>query len=149
MPGRSVGAAWPRVDMAGGAGGALIVDEATGLPSAIEFPSETRLAPIVCTTSLVVRVGGDEVHALAGGLDYPGAEELSGFTVAAVEIPAPGTGATAPAGALLRHGRRRPCECHRAGRKYPSVAGTDRAVWMVFAPRLPHWRRAAPSSAGI
>ena len=96
MPGRSVGAAWPRVDMAGGAGGALIVDEATGLPSAIEFPSETRLAPIVCTTSLVVRVGGDEVHALAGGLDYPGAEELSGFTVAAVEIPAPGTGATAP-----------------------------------------------------
>ncbi len=83
VPGRSGGAAWRRVEMAGGAGGALILDETTGLPSAIEFPSVTRLAPIVCTTSLVLRVGGDEVRALAGGLDYPGAEELSGFSVAA------------------------------------------------------------------
>ncbi len=85
--------------MAAGGGGALIVDEATGLPSAIEFPPSTQLAPIVCRTSLLVRVGGDEVRALAGGLDYPGAEELSGFSVVAVETTAPGTSTGVPAGA--------------------------------------------------
>ena len=95
VPGRSGGAAWRRVEMAGGAGGALIVDETTGLPSAIEFPSSTGLAPIVCTTSLVLRVGGDEVRALAGGLDYPGAEEVSGFSVAAADATRPGGGAEA------------------------------------------------------
>ena len=92
-PGLPVGAVWRRVEMPGGAQGALIVDEATGLPGAIEFPPSTHLAPVVCTTSLVLRVGGDEVRALAGGLDYPGAEDVSGFSTAAVETPAPGTGA--------------------------------------------------------
>ena len=81
--------------MAGGAGGALILDETTGLPSAVEFPPSTNLAPIVCTTSLVLRVGGDEVRALAGGLDYPGAEEVSGFSVAAADVTRPGGGAEA------------------------------------------------------
>ena len=95
VPGRSGGAAWRRVEMAGGAGGALILDEATGLPSAIEFPPSTNLAPIVCTTSLVLRVGGDEVRALAGGLDYPGAEEVWGFSVAAADVTGPGGGAEA------------------------------------------------------
>jgi glycosidase len=83
--------------MAGDGGGALILDDATGLPSAIEFPPSTNLAPIVCTTSLVLRVGGDEVRALAGGLDYPRAQEVSGFSVAAVGTTAPGTGAGAEA----------------------------------------------------
>ena len=86
--------------MAGGAGGALIVDEATGLPSAIEFPPSTGLAPVACTTSLALRVGGDEVPALAGGLDYPGAEELSGFSFEAVETTAAGTRAGASTSAI-------------------------------------------------
>ena len=83
-----------RVLTAGG-GGALMVDEATGLPTAIEFPPSTHLAPVVCTTSLVVKVGGEEVRALAGGLDYPGAEQLSGFSLVEVETTAPGPSAGA------------------------------------------------------
>jgi hypothetical protein len=46
-----------------------------------------------------VRVGGDEVRALAGGLDYPRTEELSGFSLVAVEAIAPCTGAGISAGA--------------------------------------------------
>ncbi len=98
--GRPGGALWPRVEMAGGAGGALILDQATGLPGAIEFPPSTGLASVVCTTSLVVRVGGDEVPALAGGLDYPGADVLSGVHLEAVEAVAAGTTAVVPTGAL-------------------------------------------------
>ena len=44
----------------------------------------------------MLQVGGDGA-ALAGGLDYPGAEEVSGFSVAAVEMSAHGTGASAEA----------------------------------------------------
>jgi Alpha amylase, catalytic domain/Domain of unknown function (DUF3459) len=98
-PRRSGGAPSPRVEMAGGDGGALIVDEATGMPAAIEFPPSTHLAPIVCTGSLVLVVGGDEVRAMAGGLDYPGAEELTGFSPLAVETIAPGASGGIYAGA--------------------------------------------------
>ena len=58
---------------------------------AIEFPPSTGLRPVLCTTSIALRVGGDEARALAGGLDYPGAEELSGVR-SSVEpaLPDPG-----------------------------------------------------------
>ena len=126
--------------MAGGAGGALILDEATGLPGVIEFPPSTGLASVACTTSLVVRVGGDEVPALAGGLDYPGADELSGVNleaVEAVEAVRAGTTAGVPAGALEANGR---ADAWRV---------RARAARVVIAPRLPSGRRASPSQAGI
>jgi hypothetical protein len=91
-PGRVGGALWARLGLPGDAGGALILDEATGLPGAIEFPPSTGLGPVLCTTSIALRVGGDEARALAGGLDYPGAEELSDVTFVAVApaLPDPG-----------------------------------------------------------
>ena len=52
-----------------------------------------------CTTSLALRVGGDEVRALAGGLDYPGAEALTGVKFEAVETTAAGARAGASTGA--------------------------------------------------
>ena len=53
--------------------------------------------------SLALRVGGDEVRALAGGLDYPGAEALTGVKFEAVETTAAAragasTGATRASG---------------------------------------------------
>jgi hypothetical protein len=91
-PGPAGGAPWRRLELPGGPGGALVLDEGTGLPGAIEFPATTGLPPVVCTTSLVLRVGGGEVRALAGGLDYPGTEELSGVSVSAVETAAAAKG---------------------------------------------------------
>jgi hypothetical protein len=88
VSGASAGTAsapWWRLELPGRAGGALVLDEATGLPDAIEFPPSTGLKPIACATSLVLRVGGDEVRSVAGGLDYPGTEELSGPNFVALE----------------------------------------------------------------
>jgi glycosidase len=147
--------------MAGDGGGALILDDATGLPSAIEFPPSTNLAPIACTTSLVLRVGGDEVRALAGGLDYPGAEEVSGFSVAAVETSAHGTGASAkawrvrtelPGWSLLldyRFGGELPrvrlaFELTRAGAERPPVRNVE--VELAFALDPAEWRLHAPGN---
>ena len=93
MSGASSGIAtapWRRLELPGRAGGALILDEATGLPDTIEFPSSTGLKPIASATSLVLRVGGDEVRSLAGGLDYPGTEELSGPNFVALETAGAG-----------------------------------------------------------
>jgi len=96
-PGLAGVAPWWRLELPGLAGGALVLDERTGLPRAIELPASTGLTPVLCKTSLVLRVGGDEVRALAGGLDYPGAEELTDVDFVAVETAAPAARAAAAA----------------------------------------------------
>jgi glycosidase len=70
----------------------LVLDRLTGLPGAIELPASTGLPPVSCRTSLTLHVGGEEVRALAGGLDYPGYEELGGLKLRPGPIAAPGDG---------------------------------------------------------
>ncbi|HTX01426.1 MAG TPA: alpha-amylase family protein, partial [Acidimicrobiales bacterium] len=76
---------WWHLALPGGEGGALLLDQANGLPGALELPPSTGLGPLCCSTTVALHVGGGEARALGGGLDYPGVELLGTPKLVSVE----------------------------------------------------------------
>jgi glycosidase len=69
---------WWRLPFGNATGGWLELDRASGLPAAIGLPPTSGRPAVSVSSGIALTLGGGETRALAGGLDYPGADVVTG-----------------------------------------------------------------------